>query len=332
MSTFLQSLQTGLSEALSDDERVILLGEDIVDPYGGAFKVTKGLSTRFPGRVLSTPISEAGFTGVAAGMAIRGLRPVVEVMFGDFLTLCTDQLVNHISKFSLMYDGVSVPMVIRTAMGGGRGYGATHSQSLEKMYMGIPGLQVVAASLAHDPAALIRKAIDDQNPVLFIENKQLYPQQIIDASDREVSVEMRLDDASYPVAIAKNGSFGIPDVTIIAYGGASRAILSLMRRMSREEINIKAVFPSLLSAMPTTIFRAEVDASAPILIAEEGSAGFNWGSEVASTLYEVLLPALRAPIRRLAAKASVIPCAAHLEDSVLLTEEKIEMAVLDLIA
>ena len=103
---FLESLQNGLSEAFEEDERVVLMGEDIRDPYGGAFKVSRGLSTSFPDRVINTPISEAGFTGVAGGMAIRGLRPVVEIMFGDFLTLCTDQIVNHITKFASMYPGL----------------------------------------------------------------------------------------------------------------------------------------------------------------------------------------------------------------------------------
>ena len=123
----------------------IILGEDVLDPYGGAFKVTRGLSTAFPERVQTTPISEAGIVGVAAGMALRGLRPVVEIMFGDFITLAADQLVNHAAKFRWMYnDQVRVPLVIRTPMGGRRGYGPTHSQTLEKLFLGVPGLKVLA--------------------------------------------------------------------------------------------------------------------------------------------------------------------------------------------
>jgi acetoin:2,6-dichlorophenolindophenol oxidoreductase subunit beta len=115
---------------MASDERVVLIGEDLLDPYGGAFKVTRGLSSAFPDRVLSTPISEAGMVGVATGMAMRGLRPVVEIMFGDFVTLVADQIINHATKFSWMYnDQVKVPLVIRTPMGGRRGYGPTHSQS-----------------------------------------------------------------------------------------------------------------------------------------------------------------------------------------------------------
>ena len=145
MQSVLKSLNSALHQAFADNEKVYLLGEDILDPYGGAFKVTRGLSTNFPDRVLTTPISEAGIVGVAAGMALRGLRPVVEIMFGDFITLIADQLINHIAKFRWMYnDQVSLPMVVRTPMGGRRGYGPTHSQTLEKLFLGVPGLRVIA--------------------------------------------------------------------------------------------------------------------------------------------------------------------------------------------
>ena len=134
-NTILNLLNQGLHQAFSKDQNVYCLGEDILDPYGGAFKVTQGLSSQYPGRVLTTPISEAGIVGVATGMALRGLRPVVEIMFGDFITLIADQVINHLTKFRWMYnDQVRVPIVIRTPMGGRRGYGPTHSQSLEKIY------------------------------------------------------------------------------------------------------------------------------------------------------------------------------------------------------
>src|SRR5512137_1505090 len=175
MTTVLASLNSALRQALSQDERVLLLGEDILDPYGGAFKVTRGLSTAFPGRVLTTPISEAGIVGVATGMALRGYRPVVEIMFGDFITLIADQIINHAAKFRWMYnDQVHVPLILRTPMGGRRGYGPTHSQSLEKMFMGIPGLKVVAPNTLGDPGQLLETAISDDDPVLFVEHKLLY--------------------------------------------------------------------------------------------------------------------------------------------------------------
>jgi pyruvate/2-oxoglutarate/acetoin dehydrogenase E1 component len=129
--TVLDSLNDGLLAAMLQDDSVLLLGEDILDPYGGAFKATRGISTAFPERVITTPISEAGLGGICAGLALRGLRPVLEIMFGDFTTLLADQIINHISKFCWMYNNsVTLPLVIRTPMGGRRGYGPTHSQTI----------------------------------------------------------------------------------------------------------------------------------------------------------------------------------------------------------
>src|SRR6185437_15979950 len=145
-------------------------------PYGGAFKVTRGLSMRYPGRVRATPISEAAIAGGSAVLALAGFRPIAEIMFCDFLTLCFDQVANHIAKYGAMYDGgATCPVVIRTPSGGGRGYGPTHSQSLEKHFLGIPHLRVVAGSLWHDPVALFEDFLADDSPVLHIEHKLLYP-------------------------------------------------------------------------------------------------------------------------------------------------------------
>ncbi|MFQ5616792.1 MAG: alpha-ketoacid dehydrogenase subunit beta, partial [Anaerolineales bacterium] len=157
--TVLQSLNAALHHAFAADERVHLIGEDVLDPYGGAFKVTRGLSTAYPARVHASPISEAGAAGVATGMALRGLLPVVEIMFGDFTTLIADQIINHLAKFRYMYnEQVRVPIVIRTPMGGRRGYGATHSQTLEKMFLGLPGLRVLAPCALGSPGELLAHA------------------------------------------------------------------------------------------------------------------------------------------------------------------------------
>ena len=142
--------------------------------------MTRGLSDAFPDQVVTTPISEAGIVGLGIGLALRGFRPVVEIMFGDFITLAADQLINHAAKFRWMYnDQVRVPLVIRTPMGGGRGYGPTHSQSLEKIFLGIPGLQVLAPSAFGDPGDLLYAAVINSNdPVIFIEHKLLYQLQL----------------------------------------------------------------------------------------------------------------------------------------------------------
>ena len=181
MPTVIESLNRALHKAMVSDERVYVIGEDILDPYGGAFKVTKGLSTAFPHRTLTTPVSEAGMIGIATGMALRGLLPVVEIMFGDFLTLAADQVINHMTKFRYMYNNqVSVPIVLRTPMGGRRGYGPTHSQTIEKLFMGSPGLRILAPSVLIDPGELLLLAIfEDDDPVLFIENKIMYTQSVL---------------------------------------------------------------------------------------------------------------------------------------------------------
>jgi len=148
-----QALNEALHEVFEQREDVHLLGEDVLDPYGGAFKVTQGLSDRWPDRVSTTPVSEGAMFGVAAGMALRGYRPILEIMFGDFVALGFDQIVNGIGKFRDMFDDqVRVPLVVRTPMGGRRGYGPTHSQSLEKLLLGVPNITVVAASAAEADA------------------------------------------------------------------------------------------------------------------------------------------------------------------------------------
>ena len=200
MPTVLESLNSALYRSMEDDARVYILGEDLLDPYGGAFKVTRGLSTKFPGQILTTPISEAAIVGVANGMALRGLRPVAEIMFGDFLTLSADQLVNHAAKFRWMYDDhVRVPMVVRVPMGGHRGYGPTHSQSLEKIFLGVPGLKVVAPNTLGDPGRLLESAIFDDDPVLFVEHKLLYTRRLLESGKGELTdLEYQQSGTFYP--------------------------------------------------------------------------------------------------------------------------------------
>lgn len=332
MTTYLAALQGGLACALENDSRVYLIGEDLLDPYGGAFKVSQGLSTRFPGRVLTTPISEAAIVGVGAGMALRGLRPVVEIMFGDFITLCADQLVNHASKFRAMYgDRVRVPLVVRTPMGGGRGYGPTHSQSLEKLFLGVPGLKVAAPSHAHDPGELLRRAVmETEDPVLFVEHKLLYPAALLEPGG---ALRVRHEDEieGFPTAVISNydSDEGAPDVTLIAYGGTSRLIAPVMESLRREEIRILAALPSSLKPVPLATLARFAAASGRVVVVEEGTAGFNWGSEIAAALYEALWGKLKAPIRRLASAEGVIPSAKELEEAMLVNSKKIEEAVLE---
>ena len=216
MTTCLQSLNAALRWLLENESRVYLWGEDLLDPYGGAFKVTAGLQADYPDRVRTTPISEAALVGMGNGMALRGFHPSVEIMFGDFITLAADQIVNYAAKFRAMYAGQAAnPLVIRAPMGGGRGYGPTHSQTLEKIFFGIPGLRIVAPSLYHDPGELLKTAVlESQDPVLFVEHKLLYAREILPAGETMPGRD------GFPTRVLRNYASGEPDATLIAYGGA----------------------------------------------------------------------------------------------------------------
>src|SRR5262249_37621997 len=224
-ATVLASLNAGLPAALAAERRVILLGEDVLDPYGGAFKVTRGLSSEFPDRVLATPISEAGIVAVATGLELRGFRPVAEIMFGDFLFLAGDQIVNHAAKYRAMFnEQVRVPLVVRAPSGGRRGSGPAPSQSLEKHFLGVPGLWVVAPHALLDPGALLRQAIDIDDPVLFVEHKTGYGEPLCtELPDYEV---VRLADASSPFPTLWLKPRGPADGLLVCYGGMTRLALA----------------------------------------------------------------------------------------------------------
>jgi acetoin:2,6-dichlorophenolindophenol oxidoreductase subunit beta len=247
--------------------------------------------------------------------------------------LCTDQIVNHATKFRAMYNGrIRVPIVIRTPVGGGRGYGPTHSQSLEKLFFGIPYLTVIAPSLAHSPGDLLMRAIlDDPKVVLFLEHKLLYPMKLLQESGT-LHVQQIAEADGYPTATIENYHQGTPDVTLIGYGGISRICLPVLEYLASEEVRVQAVFPSSLKPLPINTLVALAQRSGRVVIAEEGTMGFNWGSELAAQLYERLWPSLQAPIRRVASYDSILPTAREMEDQVLVTSDKIQAAILEVMA
>jgi len=332
MVTFLEDLQQGLHALFAEDERVILLGEDVLDSYGGAFKVTKGLSGAYPQRVMTTPISEAGIVGVGTGMALRGLRPIVEIMFGDFLSLTADQIINYATKFRAMYNGqVTVPLVVRTPMGGGRGYGPTHSQTLEKLFLGIPYLRIVAPSLYHRPGEMLRQAtLYDDGVVLFLEHKLLYPARLVTADSPPISVEMRNGVARYPTMFVRNFERGKPDVAVICYGGATLLIHPLLARLAEEEIRVLVCAPACIHPLPEADLVEAARAAGRVVVVEEGTGAFGWGAEVAATLSAEV--ALDTPVRRVAAQDTVIPAARELERLVLPSTQAVEDAIYEALA
>jgi len=327
--TYLDSLRQSLHQVMLQDDKVILLGEDIIDPYGGAFKVTKGLSTLYPDRVLATPISESAIVGVATGLALRGFKTVVEIMFGDFMALVADQLLNSASKFALMYqDNVTVPLVVRTPMGGGRGYGPTHSQCIEKMFLGIPGLKVVCPSLLHDPGMLLSSSILQHSaPVLFIEYKNLYSLTL------QMPGTFRINNVgtNFPVVIADN-SAAKPDIVILCYGGLSEIVVEIMQRFADEEIHIRVISPCVLSeAMDISVITAYIGDCAHVLITDNNTPGYGWVSETVSWLFQHQ-HLHRAKIHTLTAKNTVVPAARALEDEVLVTQQKLEQKIIEIIS
>lgn len=338
MTKVLDSLNSGLRQCLAADERVVVMGEDILDPYGGAFKVTKGLSTEFPGRVLTTPVSEAGIVGVATGMALRGFRPVVEIMFGDFTTLVADQLVNHASKFAAMYGhDVKVPLVVRTPMGGRRGYGPTHSQTLEKLFLGIPGLRVVAPAALGDPGALLASAVlDDDGPVLFVENKVLYNCELHPSgpgapdADEDLECTIRAATAGHPPSYRLTVRHGEEAaLTMAAYGYMAELARQAVLRLAYElEIFAELVVPTGLSPHDAIPVADSARRTRKLLVVEEGTRSLGWGAEVVARAVEDLGGALSA--RRVAADDIVLPAAAPAEAAVLPDVDRIMKAAQEL--
>jgi len=329
MPTILESLNTALLRTMDADDRVYVLGEDILDPYGGAFKVTRGLSTKYPGRVLTTPISEAAIVGVANGMAMRGLRPVAEIMFGDFVTLIADQLVNHAAKFNWMYNSkVKVPIVIRTPMGGRRGYGPTHSQSLEKMFMGVPGLKVVAPNTLGDPGQLLESAIADDDPVLFVEHKLLYTRSLLEPDQGDlIDFEVHESGGTYPNFILHIPNH-VPQFTLATYGYnfelARAAVLNLLMEY---EIFTEIVLFSQLSPFNLEALFESLQRTHKLLTVEEGTLSLGWGAELAARAAEKVNGLM---IRRVAALDLPIANTKSLEQSILPSLQDITSAALRL--
>ncbi|MCX6039185.1 MAG: alpha-ketoacid dehydrogenase subunit beta [Chloroflexi bacterium] len=330
MPTVLDRLNLALHYAMETDERVTMLGEDILDPYGGAFKVTRGLSTKFPKRVLTTPISEAAIVGVANGMALRGLRPVVEIMFGDFVTLIADQLVNHSSKFRWMYnDQVRVPVVVRTPMGGRRGYGPTHSQSLEKLFLGVPGLKVVAPNALGDPAELLAAAIADDDPVLFVEHKLLYARPLLEPGKGDlIDFQVEQTGGAYPAFTLRPADSA--RLTIACYGyNFELARAAALDLLMEHEIFVEIVLFSQLSPFDLAPLFSSLVRTRKLLTVEEGTLSLGWGAEVAARAVE-RMDGLR--VRRVAALDLPVANAKSLEDAILPSVQDIVNAALSLVS
>ncbi len=330
MTTYLASLNAALRRLLEADERVYVWGEDLLDPYGGAFRVTAGLQADFPERVRTTPISEAALVGMGNGMALRGYLPVVEIMFGDFVALAADQLVNYAAKFRGMYAGGEAhPLVVRTPMGGGRGYGPTHSQTLEKHFLGVPGLRVVAACEFDEPGAMLRSALlDDDDPVLFVEHKLLYALLVQDL-DSTPGVEMERIGSVYPTYRRRIAGAPAPILTLAAYGYMAHLALEAQDRLAYEhEIFSDLLVFTQLSPLPQAPLLESLAQTGALLTVEEGSHTAGWGAEVLAQALESRIPLKRG--RRVAARNLPVPAAQSLEAVVLPQVDDILAAALEM--
>ena len=322
-----QAINSSLRHLLDTVPDALLLGQDLHEPYGGAFKVTQGLSTAFPGRVISTPISEAGITGASIGLALAGFRPVMEVMFADFLTLCMDQLYNHAVKFPGMFDDMPVPLVIRTPCGGRRGYGPTHSQSPENILGSVPGLTVVYASHRHQPGHLLIDAtLRWPYPVVFLEHKLLYGEKI-DPADYTTIPAAADDIAAHLFPTLRRGAQD-PDLTLVAYGGMLPIAEAVARRLeNEEELSVEIVAPSLLAPMPKGTLIRHMQSHRRVVVVEESHHEYGIAAEIAACLAE---RRFAGELLRIGTPPVPIASARSLERQIIPDEEAIFERILDM--
>ncbi len=320
-TTYVKAVVEAQAQAMRDDPRVFVLGEDVAE--GGPYGTTAGLAEEFGAeRVLNTPISESAICGVAVGAAQSGLRPIVEVMFIDFVTLALDQLVNQAAKAHAMSGGqLRVPLVLRTQGGAGRRWGAQHSQSLESWLTHIPGLKVVMPSRAVDAAGLLASAIADPNPVVFVENKTLYFK----------SEEVAERPEAVPIGeglIARPGR----DVTIVALSRLVDESLVAAERLAAEGIEAEVIDPRTLVPLDLDTVVESVRRTNRLVIAHEAVEHGGFGAELAARVQAAAFDDLDAPIERVGAPFAPVPFSPPLEDAYVPGADEVFAAALRVLA
>ncbi len=322
IGTIREAVNEALHEEMQRDPRVILMGEDI-GVAGGVFKVTNGLLKSFgPQRVLDTPITEAGIVGLAVGGAMTGLRPVVEIMFSDFLTLASDQIVNQAAKLRYMTAGqTKVPLVVRAAMGASRRAAAQHSQSLQAWFCHIPGLKVVMASTPADAKGLLKSAIRDDNPVIFFEDKMMYNQK----------GPLPTGDYVVPLGQARIHCEG-KHATVICTSSMLYPTLEAAERLSKEGIEIEVIDPRTLVPLDNETLIQSAIKTGHVLVVDEGYQSFGVTAEIAARINEGAFDYLDEPVRRLGAADVPVPFAPILEDLTIPSAERIVEIVKEMLA
>jgi pyruvate/2-oxoglutarate/acetoin dehydrogenase E1 component len=302
--TMAQAIRAALAEEMSRDPAVFLMGEDI-GRAGGIFMVTKGLQEEFgPERVMDTPISEAGIVGMGVGAAMTGMRPVVEIMFSDLLMLAMDQIVNQAAKMHYMTGGqAKVPLVIRSTIGAGRSAAAQHSQSLQALVAHIPGLKVVMPSTPYDAKGLLKSAIRDDNPVIFLEDKMCY---------HTVKGPVPSEEYLIPLGVADVKRQG-QDVTLVATSSMVQVALTAADLLAQEGISAEVVDPRTLRPLDKeTIVRSVMKTNRAVVI-DEGHLTYGVTAEIAAIIADEAFDYLDAPVKRLGAADVPVPMAPVLE-------------------
>jgi pyruvate/2-oxoglutarate/acetoin dehydrogenase E1 component len=313
-----EALREAITEEMERDERVFCIGEDIAVPggWGGAFTVTLGLEKKFPGRMIDTPIAELGFFGIAIGAALMGMRPIVDVQYGDFLFLASDQIINNAAKMRYMSGGAArVPLVIRAPIGA-TGLGAQHAQSLERFFFGVPGLKVVAPSNAYDAKGLLKAAVRDDDPVLIFEHKLLYgsrgPRAEPGATD--ATSELPKQDYTIPLgkaAVVREGSH----VTILGWLLMLHHGIAAAEILAKEGIAAEVVDVRSLSPIDYETIGVSVQKTGRVVIVEEGPKTGGVSAELAAGIMERFASSLKAPIVRVASPDVPVPFTPVLENA-----------------
>jgi pyruvate dehydrogenase E1 component beta subunit len=315
--TIAEALREGLREEMSRDDKVFCIGEDIGVPggWGGAFTVTLGLEKDFRDRIIDTPISENGFIGVALGAALMGLRPVADVQYGDFLMCAMDQVVNQIAKMRYMSGGqASVPLVLRAPVGA-TGRGAQHGQTLEAMFLNVPGIKIVCPSTAYDAKGLLRAAIREDNPVLMFEHKLLYGSKGARAESGSIDASSEIPEEDYTVSIGE----GIirrqgTDVTILGTLLMMHRAMAAAELLEKEGISAEVIDPRSLVPFDWDLLSASVRKTTRLVVVTEGPKTGSVASEIAATAGEFLIDYLTAGVQRVTSPDIPVPFSPPMED------------------
>jgi pyruvate/2-oxoglutarate/acetoin dehydrogenase E1 component len=315
--TYKEAIRTAIADALEADDSVFMLGEDIA-AAGGAFKTTEGLMERFGGnRVLDTPISEQAIIGTAIGAAIRGLRPIAELMFADFAGVCFDQIANQLAKYRYMTGGqVTVPVTVRLANGAGLGFGAQHSQTVENWFINVPGLKIAVPGTPADAYTLLRASIEDDDPVLYFEHKAMLNHK---GEAPDTSGPFELGRAS----VVREGS----DLTVVSTQLVRVRAEEAAATLAGDGISVELIDPRTLVPLDIETIRASVERTSRLVVVQESPAVGSWGATVVARLIEESFDAFDAPPVLISGDDTPVPYAGPMEQAWIPSAEQIQTAI-----